>query len=118
MEIREVSYGIANNFGEYIEINKHLKVEEPKLYYAILDHELSHTNKKGFTKEDFLIDIGPSKVNYFKLIVFMVRHPKSLTQFLPVYYQKKEIVYDINMLIAWVVMLSLVGIGVYLTFIL
>ena len=114
MEIREVSYGIANNFGTYIEVNKHLK-EYPRLYYAILDHELSHTNKKGFTKEDFLLDISPSNVNYLKLIVFMIRHPKSLTQFLPIYYQKKEIVYDINMLIAWGVMLGILG---YLSFIL
>ena len=108
MEIRETTWGIANNFGDYIEVNKYLK-EYPELYNAILYHELSHTNKKGFTKEDFLLDIGPSNVNYLKLFVFMIRHPKSLRQFLPAYIEKGNFVYDINMSIAWFTAISVIG---------
>ena len=117
MEIRETNWGIANNFGDYIEINRNLK-EYPELYNAILYHELSHTNKKGFTKEDFLLDIGPSNVSYLKLLVFMIRHPKSLTQFLPFYYKDKSFIYDINMMIAWSVMIIVIGGAIVLSLLL
>lgn len=111
MKIKEVPYGLANNYGDYIEINENLR-EYPELYNAILEHELSHTSEKGFTKEDFLLDIGPSKVNYYKLFVFMCKHPRSFKQFLPIYKQDKAIVYDINMIIAWSTLLGVVALAI------
>jgi hypothetical protein len=110
MEIRYVDYGLANNFGDYIEINKNLK-GYPELHDAILKHETSHTSTPGFTKEDFLLDLAPSKVNYWKLFKFMVIYPKTFLQFAPCYFQKIEgkrtFVYDINLLITWSVLIGL-----------
>jgi hypothetical protein len=114
MEIREVSYGIANNFGDYIEVNKNLK-EYPLLYRQVMAHEYSHTNEKGFTKEDFMLDYGTSNVHYGKLLVFIIRHPKALVQFLPFYITRKRFVYDINLIIAWVSVLGIIGIAVLLS---
>jgi hypothetical protein len=114
MEIRYVDSGLANNFGDYIELNKYLKFY-PELHDTILKHELSHTNNKGFTKEDFLLDFSPSKVNYWKLFKFMCMCPKSFLQFAPFYKQGKTIVYDINMIIAWSAILGVIGITLFLT---
>lgn len=117
MEIREVSYGVANNFGDYIEVNKNLK-EYPKLYNQVLAHEFSHTDKKGFTKEDFMLDFGPSNVSYGQLLVFMIRHPKALTQLMPFYISNKKVIYDTNLLIAYSTILGIITIGVGLSLLL
>jgi hypothetical protein len=108
MEIRYVSYALANNFGDYIEINENLK-RYPELHDEILKHELSHTDKKGFSKEDFLLDLAPSRVNYWKLFKFMCMYPRTFYQFLPFYYQKNKntFFYDINLIIAWIVVIGL-----------
>jgi hypothetical protein len=114
MEIREVNYGIANNLGDgVIEINKNLK-EYPELRRAILAHELEHTDTKGFTKEDFIVDLAPTKVNYWKLIVFMIRNPRSFLQLAPFYIKDKVFYYDINLIISWCATLGLIGIASYL----
>jgi hypothetical protein len=106
VEVRYVDIGLANNFGDYIEINEHLK-GYPELHDAILDHELQHTDKV-FSKEDFLLDLAPSKVDYWKLFKFMVIYPKTFLQFAPFYYQKdKGLVYDINLIISWIVVIGL-----------
>ena len=96
MDIRYVNYGIANNFGEYIEINKNL-IKYPKLYDSVLKHELSHTNIKGFTKKDFILDMT-QEVDNFELLKFIVRYPKALLQFLPIYKKNKVWIYDLNMI--------------------
>lgn len=113
MEIRYVDYALANNFGDYIEINKNLK-GYPELHKAILEHELSHTNAPGFNKQDFLIDLAPGKIDYWKLIRFMCIFPKSFLQFAPFYYQRdKGFIYDINLIISWVAILGLLGATFY-----
>lgn len=105
-----VPWGIANRFNDgTIELNEHLP-EYPELHNAILKHELAHTNEPGFTKEDFALDIGPQKVNYWKLFKFMCIYPKTFKQFLPVYKQGKTLIYDINLMIAWVTIVGAVGI--------
>jgi hypothetical protein len=110
MEIRYVDYGLANNFGDYIEINEHLK-GYPELHDEILKHELGHTDTPGFTKKDFLLDLSPSKVSYWKLFKFMCIYPKTFLQFAPFYIQKKEgkrmLFYDINLIIVWLVLIGL-----------
>ena len=95
-----VESGIANRFSDHIEMNRFL-LEYPKLHDSILKHEMSHTDKQGFNKEDFLLDIGPSNVNYWKLFLFMVKHPKTFKQFAPIYKEGNAMIYDINMIIAW-----------------
>lgn len=112
VEIKEVDYGIANNFGDYIEINKNLKEDYPELYKQILEHELSHTDKKGFNAEDLMVDLG-QKINTLQLIKFMARHPKSLYQFRPIYKQDGYWIYDINMILTWCLTFCLIALVVY-----
>jgi hypothetical protein len=112
MEVRYVDYGIANNFGSHIELNRNLKAY-PELHNSILEHEMAHSKEPGFTKKDFLLDLGPSHVNYWKLFKFMCTFPKTFLQFAPFYWQKIEgkrtFIYDINLIIVWVTLLTIVS---------
>lgn len=114
MEIRYVNHGIANNFGDYIELNEGLK-EYPDLHTAVLKHELSHTNQSGFTKKDFMVDMAPNNMSYKQLFKFIINHPKSLTQLMPFYYSQGAFIYDINMSIVWGVLIAAIGTTIYFT---
>ena len=88
-------YGIGNNFGEVIELNKNL-LKYPNLHRSILSHEIRHNNSNF--KKDLITDLGESKVSNIELLSFIIHHPKSLTQFLPIYWSKKwGFVYDLNL---------------------
>ena len=115
MQVQYVKWGIANKFDDHIELNENLRLY-PELHSQILQHELSHTDKKGLNKDDFLLDIGPSKVNYWKLFKFMCLYPRTFLQFAPFYYQKKAFVYDINLCIVWGIVLSIIGASAYFAF--
>ena len=112
--IIDVNHGIANRFSDCIEVNKHLH-NYPKLYYPIIRHELEHTNKSGFSMKDFKHDINAEhSVDRIQLLKFMFKHPKSFTQILPIYYNKKRrFVVDINLGIMYGIMF-LIGIAIYL----
>lgn len=104
IEVRDVDYGIANNFGNYIEINRHLR-NYPTLFVPIMRHELAHTDAV-WSWEDFKLDfLDTTDTNRWDLVRFMFKHPKSFTQFLPIYWtRKKGFVYDINMMIMYLIM--------------
>lgn len=108
MEVRYVETGLANNFGDYIEVNEHLK-GYPELHDAILKHEFSHTNSPGFNKQDFLLDLAPSKVDLWKLFKFMCIYPKTFLQFVPFYLHKGKLIYDINLSIVWITLTGLLS---------
>lgn len=107
MKIIEVNHGLANNFGDYIEINKNLR-KYPHLLSKILKHELSHTDKV-FSFYDLKIDfLSDSNVNSFDLLKFMFKHPKSFTQLLPIYWtRKKGFVVDINLSLVYLIMFTI-----------
>jgi len=111
--ITYTEFGIANNYGDHIEMNVHLK-EYPKLQSAILFHEKSHT-KKTFSKEDIVLDLAPSKMNYLDLFKFMCRYPKTFAQFLPFYKRGNVMFYDINLLIVYAVLLGGIGLTTFLS---
>jgi hypothetical protein len=112
MEIQFVKHGIANNFGDVIELHEGLK-EYPELQKALLDHELKHTSNPKFNSTDFAHDMMPTKVKHWQLLKFMVRHPSSLSQFLPIYYSKRwGWVYDANLIIIYSILFSLITIGI------
>jgi hypothetical protein len=67
MNIEYVNHSLGNNFGDTIELNKHLK-DYPKLHRQILNHELKHTNKR-FTKQDLILDLTDNPVNKRELIL-------------------------------------------------
>ncbi len=110
MEIKYVSHSIANRFNGRIEINKHLK-NYPELLKPILQHELQHTNQ-AWSVKDFKLDfISNDKVNQWKLIKFMFKHPKSFAQLSPILYSKKKgFIIDLNLIIMYSIM-----IGIFIT---
>jgi len=98
-------------------MNKHLK-DFPDLHSAILQHELRHTNKI-FSKQDLLNDLRPAKIKGGRLLNFMFRHPRAFYQFLPIYFTKKYgLVYDINLILMYVFIFIIIGVSVYVGFIL
>lgn len=111
MKIEYTRFGLANNFGDVIEMNEHLK-EYPDLHKAILEHELGHTKNPKFNSTDFSHDMMPTKVSQLRLLRFMISHPKSLTQFLPIYYSRKwGFVYDMNLIIIYLFIILLLTVG-------
>lgn len=113
MIIKYVKGGLANNFGDVIEINENLR-KYPELLNPILRHELNHTLNPNFNVEDLMLDITAThNIDQRKLLKFMIKHPRSLTQFLPIYFQKSRgLVYDINSLLFYVMYISLVLLGI------
>ena len=116
MKIEYVSSGIGNNFGDVIELNEHLK-EYPELHDVVLKHELSHTDQ-AFTFKDLKLDLEDSKIDKLQMLKFMLKYPKSFSQLLPFYYSKKHgFVYDINLILIYLVTLSIFSITFYLGFV-
>lgn len=113
MEVKYVKHGIANNFGTYIEMNEKLKLY-PRLHIRLLKHELGHTDKPGFTKQDFMHDVMDDSIGTWEIMKFMIRHPSAFSQLMPFYKSGKTIVYDINMMIAWGTCLLIVGLAAWL----
>lgn len=113
MKVIYVPWAIANRFDEHIELNENLP-KYPELHDAILEHELSHTDNPKFNKEDFLLDLGPTKVNYWKLFKFMCLYPKTFLQFAPIYKQGNTLFYDKNLLIVYsVIFIAIIGTIIY-----
>ena len=105
MEIREIEYGVAYHYGNYIEVNKNLK-KYPNLYKFIMEHEEKHLNVIGFTVKDILYDIEEAfKWNNLKMVSkiwwFMLKYPKSLFQLIPFGIKEKKLVIDINRIIIY-----------------
>ena len=95
MKVLYCNRGLANNFLTHIEINKKLKYNKPLRDY-IVKHELGH--KKGFDlSHEFKIDW---KIIPY-LFLFVLTTPSTWFDFLPVQKKGKNIVYDLNLLILY-----------------
>ena len=102
MEIRLVDHGVANNFGDYIEINRELK-KFPELYKSVLKHELKHT-KKPFSLAEFLMEF---KDFTWERFWFSIKRPKTWTQALPFYIKNKKLVYDLQLIFLYLIAIPL-----------
>lgn len=103
-------WGLANNYGSYIEINKDL-LEYPNLYEPILKHELSHT--EGLTIKDIKLDLEDTpNLNKMNLYAFMIKRPKTWIQFLPFTFSRGRIYFDLMVLLKYV-LISLGLLGAY-----
>ena len=112
MKIEYIDHSIGNRFDDTIELNVNLK-KYPKLHRAILEHELGHDSGL-FSIKDLKHDLKHS-VSPFELMKFMIKNPKSLTQFLPIYFHRKYgLVYDLNMILIYMFIFSLIGVSIYL----
>lgn len=83
------NYGLADIFPDgTIELNKHLN-DYPKLKKALLMHEANHTNNQKFNRQDLMHDLTSlNQFSIFDMMKFMIRHPLSMVQILPVYWTK------------------------------
>lgn len=107
LKIVETNWGVANRFDNEIEVNKNLS-KYPELYKVVIEHELNHDNS-FFSMKDFKHDVMPN-INLFAVLKFMIRHPSSLTQFIPFYYNKQRgFVYDINLILIYALSFGLLG---------
>ena len=99
------NYGVADRFPDgVIELNKHLK-KWPDLHKSLVQHEARHTNNIKFNRKDLVHDIGtPNQINTWRLTKFMIRHPFSFIQFMPIYWTKKRgLIIDYNLIVIWTI---------------
>ncbi len=113
MRIEYVEHSIANNFGSHIEVNKYLK-DYPELLEPILKHELEHS-EKAWSLHDLKLDLfSNTHIDYWQLFKFMLKHPKSFYQLLPImYYPKKGFSIDINLIIMFITMFLVFSLTIY-----
>lgn len=112
LPIIEVDHGIANRFSDHIEINKNLK-NYPDIMKAVLGHELSHTDAV-WSWEDFKLDMFTTQVPPTRMAQFIIQNPKAITQLLPIYYTKGQLIYDINLGIIYLIFGGLTFLTCYL----
>ena len=99
IEINHVNYGIANTFKDRIEINKAL-LQKPQLYELVLNHELKHANKE--------IHVDAKEKWNNEMMLFILLHPSTWVQFLPIWYMNRTIIYDKSMCIMWGLALNVI----------
>ena len=105
--IKHVKQGIANNYDGVIEIHEDL-FNHPKLYDMVLRHELKHGDKNTNSFKDFLLDLKPSGVSFFKMWGWVIKHPSSWVQVLPLWKHKtRGWVFDLNLTIKYAIILIL-----------
>lgn len=102
-KVKYMKWGLANSFETHIEINERLK-KDKRLRDYIVKHEIGHSDKFDL-KHEFDIDwkIMPS------LILFVLKNPVTWIDFLPIQIKKKRIIYDVNLLILYglIILLSI-----------
>jgi len=105
--INETKYGIAYRIKDDIYINNNLK-KYPDLRKAIISHELKHS--KGFTKKDIAIDIFNDDLEKFKkqYYAFILTHPSTWTEFLPITIKKKTIIINPIMILFWIITIAFI----------
>jgi hypothetical protein len=82
-KIIEVSYGLASNYGDTIEMNRNLVGD---LKDKVTKHELRHGRNRKYGLRDIKNDFA-SKNSYFKdSIFFCIRNPSAWIGFFPSLY--------------------------------
>lgn len=108
-----VDYGLANNYGKYIEVNRDL-LKEPELYEFILAHELEHA-KGSASFLDVIHDMNLKNIKMIlKMLKFVLTNPKTWIDILPIQIRKDKLIYDKPMLFLYTILFSLLGIFVLL----
>ncbi len=111
MEVNYVNYGVANRYEDRIEVNRNL-MDYPHLLSQIIKHEEQHTSKL-FSMYDLKHDLTcDSQLDQRQLIDFILKHPSSWTQFLPItigFNRGFKIYYDINKGLVYLALLLIMG---------
>ena len=108
MKVKYCKYGLSNYYPDHIEINQHLK-KHKTLRNIIIKHELGHSERFD-VKHDFDIPLG------LMVIPFIIKHPSTWIDFLPIQRKDNEWVYDLNIIILYSICIT--GLGILLKIIL
>lgn len=112
MKIKYIDYAVAFRLKDKIYMNKHLK-KYPELFNAILNHEKKHSN--DFIWNDIVLDLNNRDLKGFKkeYYLFILKHPRSLYQFLPFMTVDDVFTLDVIMLSLWLLLLLVMSIMIY-----
>lgn len=107
LEVKYTEYGLASRIGDTIYLNKKL-LDKPVLCKAILRHEQAHSS--DFEMDDVMLDLRGGflrdvKKDYYK---FIIKNPKTWTQFLPVWIYNKKIVFDPVIFGFWIMCIAMI----------
>lgn len=102
--------GLANYFGDYIEINENLKYNKPLRDYVV-KHELGHSDEFDLIHE-FKINwkLMPS------LLKFIWKNPRTWIDFFPIQFRNNKIVYDLNLSLLYILIIIMIIILIKLFF--
>ena len=101
MKVEYTSLGLANRYSDKVEINVALK-NNKKLRDYVIKHELSHVDK---------FDIGHDfdiRVPFLSLSWFILSHPSTWIDFLPIQFRKGMLIYDFNLILLYLGILGLI----------
>jgi len=101
IKVKYAKYGLANFFGDYIEINKNLK-HNKKLRDYVVKHELKHSSNFDLGYEIYEgIKLLNNPSFALSLITFYLKNPNTWTDLLPIQIRNKKIIYDLNLIILY-----------------
>lgn len=97
--IKYVKYGIANSYPKHIEINEQLKGKKyAHLRRYIIKHERRHTSNSFDLHNEFDND-----KRLIPLTFFILSHPTTWIDFIPIQFRKKQIVIDFNLICLYII---------------
>lgn len=98
LELGYSDWGIASRIDRHIILNRNL-LRYPDLLLSIVKHEIDHSN--SYNVQDFISDIAIKQKGLWK---FVLRHPKALSQFIPVGRYKTYLWIDWTLMIIYLVL--------------
>ncbi|MFX1312078.1 MAG: hypothetical protein ACFFHD_05655 [Promethearchaeota archaeon] len=96
-----VNKGLANCYEDHIEINKNLKKDKILRDYVI-KHELGHKDSFDLFYEFKSINLKIMP----RLLRFIKNNPSTWIDFLPIQYKNKQLIYDTNLIILYLIIIS------------
>jgi len=108
MKTKYIDWGIGNRVGNTIYLNKNLK-QYPRLHKAILEHEKNHSD--DWELKDLVMDLQIDELKGLKgkYYWFVLTHPKSWVNFLPVMKIEGRWCVDPDIIISWILMIIILG---------
>lgn len=100
LKIKYCDWGIANFYGTHVEINRGLS-KDKRLRDYVVKHELGHKDEFDLGHE---FDFNPMLP---RLAKFVLLHPKTWIDFLPIQLKKGNIIFDLNLTLLYCIIISL-----------
>jgi hypothetical protein len=114
IKVRYCKYGLANFYGDYIEINKKLKYNKSLRDY-IIKHELGHSNDFDLNYEfNDGIKLITKPYIALSLLRLYITTPSTWVDLLPIQYKNKKIIYDLNLLILYLFITGLISLIIFI----